>query len=135
MAIETIDSFHAAATVAVDNNGTPNFVHSANQGFAAFGTEPDKNSLRIGPGRFRLRLVSPVNLLAGEAVAWGFPLAAGFFPENHQGPQEVFVGFDPEDNVRFLDVQTQRAGQDADLTFFSIVVLRLGQQLSPGATQ
>src|SRR5260370_41529993 len=63
MAIETIDSFHAAATVAVDNNGTPNFVHSANQGFAAFGTEPDKNSLRIGPGRFRLRLVSPVNLL------------------------------------------------------------------------
>jgi hypothetical protein len=135
MAIETVNSFHAAATVAVDNSGVPNFVHGANQGFAAFGTDPATSSVRVSKGRFRLRLLAPVNLLAGEGIAWGTPLAAGFFPEDHQGPQEVFVGFDLTDNVSVLDVQTQRDGKDDDLTFFSVVVLRLGQQSSPGARQ
>ncbi len=127
MSIEISNSLHAAGVVDAVPEGAPFFTANGAQGFAAFGTDPAKNSVRTGPGRYKLRLTAPINLLAGDGIAWGQPLTVGFFPDNHPGPRAVFVTVDLADNFGVLDVQTQEAGMDKDFSF-SIVVLRLAQQ-------
>jgi hypothetical protein len=127
MSIEISNSLHAAGVVDSATGATPFFRANGAQGFASFGTDPAKNSVKTAPGRYKLRLVAPINLLAGDGIAWGQALTVGFFPDDHPGPREVFVTVDLADNFGVLDVQTQQDGEDADFSF-SVVVLRLAQQ-------
>jgi hypothetical protein len=106
MANEIANSIHAAAVVQFDSNGAPSFAPNGNQGFAAWGTSA-KNSQKVADGRFKLRMIAPVNLAKGEAVALVVPIGPkGFFPEDYQGPYTAYISLDPSD-MAVINVQTQ----------------------------
>jgi hypothetical protein len=106
MANEIANSIHAAAVVQFDSSGTPSFAPNGNQGFAAWGTTA-KNSQKVADGRFKLRMIAPVNLAKGEAVALVVPIGPkGFFPDDYDGPYTAYLSLDPSD-MAVINVQTQ----------------------------